>query len=285
MTVIITVSIAILLFAVGMRLGTRRMAQTGAARPGGEAEVDNGKAELHDGEAELHEGDAEVGLAPTSGFDGEWLRVLAHELRTPIGAILGYGELLSDGTFGPLEPRAVDAVRRVRGAADQLLALVEGLDETDDGPAATPASVAAGALLAEAAAALTADAQVRGVRLVVEDSDAVFVTDAARAARALRLALGGAIKASPGAVLQLSAETAPVPHIIIRGSQLDPLRDMPGPPGSTGTPVTGAGLRLRLALRAVRRVQGTVRLDGPSQEPQLQITLPPLLIDDSEQRP
>jgi signal transduction histidine kinase len=216
----------------------------------------------------------------------EWLRVLAHELRTPIGAILGYGELLADGTFGPLEPRAADAVRRVRRAADQLLALVEGLDGTDDEPEPKPAPVEASALLAEAASALDADAQARGVRLLVEDSDVVFLTDAASAARALRLALGAAIKASPGAVLQLSAHPAPVPHVAVRGAHLDPLRDMPYENARDGNqPVTGAGLRIQLAIRAARRVRGTVRLDGTSREPQLQITLPSLLIDESEQRP
>jgi signal transduction histidine kinase len=272
MTVIASVSIAILLFAVGMRLGTGRTARIAAERRGGEAERRGGEAEAL--------------TVPTTGVDREWLRVLAHELRTPIGAILGYGELLADGTFGPLEARAADAVRRVRSAADQLLTLVEGLDGTDDHAETRPARVEAGALLAEAASALDADAQARGVRLLVEDSDVVFLTDAASAARALRLALGAAIKASPGAVLQLSAHPAPVPHLAIRGARLDPQRDMPGENvRGARHPVTGAGLRIQLAVRAARRIDGTVRLDGTSREPQLRITLPSLLIDDSEQRP
>jgi signal transduction histidine kinase len=272
MTVIATVSIAILLFAVGMRLSTGRTTRIAAERRGSGAE--------------RHGGEAEALTTTTAGLDREWLRVLAHELRTPIGAILGYGELLADGTFGPLEPRAADAVRRVRSAADQLLALVEGLDGTDDDGKARPAPVEAGALLAEAASALDADAQARGVRLLVEDSDVVFMTDTASAARALRLALAAAIKASPGAVLQLSAHPAPVPYVAIRGAHLDPLRDMPDENvRGAKQPITGAGLRIQLAIRAARRIHGVVRLDGTSREPQLQITLPSLLIDDSEQRP
>jgi signal transduction histidine kinase len=272
MTIIATVSIAILLFAVGMRLSTGRTARMPVERRGSDAA--------------RHGGEAEALTAPAAGVDREWLRVLAHELRTPIGAILGYGELLADGTFGPLEPRAADAVVRVRRAADQLLALVEGLDGTDDDAQTRPAPIEAGALLAEAASALDADAQARGVRLLVADSDVVFLTDAASAARALRLALGGAIKASPGAVLRLSAHPAPVPHVAIRGAQLDPLRDMPHENvRGAKQPITGAGVRIQLAIRAARRIRGTVRLDGTSQEPQLQITLPSLLIDESEQRP
>ena len=37
----------------------------------------------------------------------EMLGVLAHEMRTPIAAILGYQELLSDGIFGEIEQRGI----------------------------------------------------------------------------------------------------------------------------------------------------------------------------------
>jgi signal transduction histidine kinase len=235
--------------------------------------------------AERRARDLETRDTSSSSLDREWLRVLAHEMRTPIGAILGYGELLSDGTFGALQPPAADAIRRVRSAADQMLALVEGLDEADDGVELRPARIAAGSLLAAVVNALGADADARDVRITVQDGGVSFATDADRAARTLRLALGAAIKASSGVELHVTARASPVPSIVIGGAQFDPHLDVPGGVGGSGRTVTGAGLRIELARRAARRIHGTVQLDGTPAEPQLQITLPPLAIDGSEQTP
>lgn len=52
---------------------------------------------------------------------------VSHELRTPITSILGYLELLEDGTYGDLTPLQRDAVRRVSGNSDRLLGLIDDL--------------------------------------------------------------------------------------------------------------------------------------------------------------
>lgn len=52
---------------------------------------------------------------------------VSHELRTPITSILGYLEMLEDGSYGELSPLQRDAVRRVSSNSDRLLGLIDDL--------------------------------------------------------------------------------------------------------------------------------------------------------------
>ncbi|MCW2792751.1 MAG: sensor signal transduction histidine kinase [Nocardioides sp.] len=52
---------------------------------------------------------------------------VSHELRTPITSIVGYLEMLSEGSFGDLNGHQADAVRRVSDNSSRLLALIDDL--------------------------------------------------------------------------------------------------------------------------------------------------------------
>lgn len=52
---------------------------------------------------------------------------VSHELRTPITSILGYLEMLEDGSYGELTALQRDAVRRVSSNSDRLLGLIDDL--------------------------------------------------------------------------------------------------------------------------------------------------------------
>ncbi|HEU4812325.1 MAG TPA: histidine kinase dimerization/phospho-acceptor domain-containing protein, partial [Nocardioides sp.] len=52
---------------------------------------------------------------------------VSHELRTPITSIVGYLEMLQDGSFGELSRRQADAVRRVADNSTRLLSLIDDL--------------------------------------------------------------------------------------------------------------------------------------------------------------
>lgn len=52
-------------------------------------------------------------------------RELAHDLRQPLQAAVGYAELLSSGMYGSLAPRQAEAAERVRDAVQRLMSLVE----------------------------------------------------------------------------------------------------------------------------------------------------------------
>jgi signal transduction histidine kinase len=222
------------------------------------------------------------GVQRASRIDREWIRVLAHELRSPIGAVLGYSELLAEGAFGPLEPAAADAVRRLRAASDQMIVLIDGLDPPDRGSRPAAARLPSESLLHDARAALAHDADSRAGRIVVDDGATTFVTDPARARLALYLTLGAAIKASPGAEIRLSTAAGAAPSVIVDGSRLDPEAD--DPDRSTAV-LTGAGLRIALARQALAAVGGAVTLEPVAGGVRLRLSLPALQIDAAEETP
>jgi signal transduction histidine kinase len=57
----------------------------------------------------------------------DFLASMSHELRTPINAIVGHSALISDQIYGPVNERQSDALRRIRNAAQDLLALINDI--------------------------------------------------------------------------------------------------------------------------------------------------------------
>ena len=56
-----------------------------------------------------------------------FVSAVSHELRTPITSIVGFLEMLEDGTFGDLNPQQADAVDRVNANSRRLLSLIDEL--------------------------------------------------------------------------------------------------------------------------------------------------------------
>ena len=192
--------------------------------------------------------------------------LVAHELRTPLGAIVGYAELLGDGLLGPLPDRARDAVRRIGVSGAQLRHLVDGLSDlvvgNGDGAldvqeldAAAPADAAA-----ESARALAAGRSV-DLEVVREPALPMLRTDPTRLNAVLDLAIGAAVRASPGASLRLAFESdAGALLVRVEGTALDPARDTPRTPA---TPESGPALRLAMAARSLELLGGQLSLLGP----------------------
>ncbi len=57
----------------------------------------------------------------------EFLNVMAHELRTPINVVLGYAQLLKEGTLGESNPEQAAAVATIAARAKDLLEMVNSL--------------------------------------------------------------------------------------------------------------------------------------------------------------
>ena len=68
-------------------------------------------------------------LEEASRLKSEILSTVSHELRTPIALIAGYVDLLSEGTFEPLQPRQQEVVARVQRTSSQLVDLVNAAFE------------------------------------------------------------------------------------------------------------------------------------------------------------
>ncbi len=54
----------------------------------------------------------------------EFVATMSHELRTPLNVILGYNELLLDGTFGELQPEQRSTLERIHASSADLLDLI-----------------------------------------------------------------------------------------------------------------------------------------------------------------
>jgi signal transduction histidine kinase len=78
---------------------------------------------LTDRSAELEQLSAELYRANKA--KSEFLANVSHELRTPLAAIVGFVDLLRDGTYGELTPRQVAPMDRIASSANHLRDLVE----------------------------------------------------------------------------------------------------------------------------------------------------------------
>jgi signal transduction histidine kinase len=192
----------------------------------------------------------------------ELLAILSHELRSPIGIILGFEELLSMGISGEVDERAREALARMRSSAQQLLQLVDGLsdlggDGTEDAPAIAPTDPRELVTTAVDSQRLDAEGRFTTLELDLPPRLASVRTDAERAGRALQLALGAAIKTTHHGALRLAvrADGAGVTIDII-GAALSAANDEP----AGASKLTGAGLRIAMARRALRSIGGDVEL-------------------------
>jgi signal transduction histidine kinase len=57
------------------------------------------------------------------------MKMIVHDLKTPLTSVLGALEMLGDGDFGPVSDAQRDVIRDCRGKADELLALINDLLE------------------------------------------------------------------------------------------------------------------------------------------------------------
>ncbi|HET9438517.1 MAG TPA: HAMP domain-containing sensor histidine kinase [Longimicrobiales bacterium] len=198
----------------------------------------------------------------------EMLGVLAHEMRTPLAAILGYQELLAEGIFGKVDERGQEPLSRIAYSARQLLHLIDGVQEIMSPPEKRlelneevfdPIPV-----LRMCIRNAATDAHGRNVKLAEDISlDLPAISgDPDRFCRAIDLALAAAIKTSHGATIAVSARAHDGVEVLIAGTALRPGRD--DPPATHlvdgKEKLTGAGLRLAIVRHLAQQMDGDIRL-------------------------
>lgn len=106
---------------------------------------------------------------------------MAHELRTPLGAIGGYAELLELGVHGPVTPAQVDGLRRIRNNQQLMVSLLSAFMSYAEAAAGTtplePAPLSLHELLLDAVNRVSPRAAERRVAVIAPvDSDGAGIT-------------------------------------------------------------------------------------------------------------
>ena len=130
------------------------------------------------------------------------LSTLAHDIRTPLGAIDGYCSNIEDEVFGPVNDRQREALARVRMSGRHLLSLLENvldMARLDAGVVRVKAEpVRLSEVAREAVDMLAPAAGAKLQRLELNaDSDVVVTGDAARIRQIVINLLGNAVKFTP----------------------------------------------------------------------------------------
>ena len=130
------------------------------------------------------------------------LATLAHDIRSPLGAIQGYCELLEDEIYGPINDRQREALGRVRMSGRHLLSLLDNVMDM--------ARISAGVVQVGAEPVVLADVAREAVHMLIPAADAKLQTlqlgrmapvtvtaDHARVRQILVNLIGNAVKFTP----------------------------------------------------------------------------------------
>ncbi len=149
-----------------------------------------------------------------------FVAALAHDLRTPLSAIVGYHDLIADGIYGPVDAALYDPLHRIGDAARQLEQLLAGTVEfarpAGEPPTLDIQDVPLLPLLDAAVGRATELAAERRARLTVErpTAEVTLRTDPRRLEWLIDLALATAVRGSPRSSLHVDVR-------ITAGSELE----------------------------------------------------------------
>jgi PAS domain S-box-containing protein len=241
-------------------------------------QVQDANAELEELNRRLEQQNEE--LQRVNRAKSDFLAMMSHELRTPLNSIIGFSEVLIDGTFGPVNDRQVRYLKNVHGSGRHLLGLINDLLDLSKIEAGRldidRQSCSPRVLVAEAVGTLQPLADARGLVIEMDHPDATPVPpvqgDSARIKQVLYNLLSNAIKFSPeGGRISISCNELPGEGFV----RLSVRDHGPGISAEDGkrlfTPFTqleggrareGTGLGLALTRRLVELMGGRITLES-----------------------
>jgi signal transduction histidine kinase len=194
-------------------------------------------------------------------LQARFLASMAHELRAPLNAIIGYAEILAGG-LAPDVRRQEEYAAQIAGNARQLLHQISSLVELAQADAGllklTRQPVDLASLVADALRMVAPAAVRRGVEILadLEGAPALVSLDATRIMQALHGLLSGAIAlAARGHKMRLRLMAEGDTHIRL---ELAGLTIGPGDTGELIVPTPAAWLGLSLARSIVEAHGGEV---------------------------
>ena len=209
------------------------------------------------------------------------LRGVTHDLKNPLGAAYGYGELLTDGVVGPLAPPQQDIVRRVQDLLAVSLGTVNDLmdlyrSETE-GLRINSVTLDVAALVATVAEDYAGEARHANIALTtaVRNGQGPLManTDPVRVRQIVGNLVSNAIKYTPsGGTITVTVRAAPRSTDIIEvevrdsGPGIDPeyheriFEEFFRVPGVES--VAGTGVGLAISRRLARMLGGDLTVDS-----------------------
>jgi signal transduction histidine kinase len=139
-------------------------------------------------------------------------RGITHDLKNPIGVIIGHAELLEEGLRGELNPQQLEHIGRIKRAATSMLGLLETMLELarvkSGNISIHKTDVDLRGLISEVAENYRASLEQGGLTLdtVVADNVEHLETDRARVAQVLDNLLSNAAKYTPSGRVEVRAE-------------------------------------------------------------------------------
>ena len=207
----------------------------------------------------------------------ELLASVSHELRTPLNVILGYVDLLREGTFGAFPADAIPVVDKIHHNASYLLELVEeflDLAKLEAGGAPLRVeSVALTPLLRELGEWFTLLVRTRPIEFVCDLADdlPIVAADRAKLRVVIQNLLSNAAKFTRAGTIRLSAARGSDARVGIRVSDTGPgiaaedreaIFDMFHQLRPHDLETRGAGLGLALARRFARLMGGDIVVES-----------------------
>jgi hypothetical protein len=222
-------------------------------------------------------------LQKPSVQDGEQMQQLVHELRTPLGAIIGFSEIIEQQLFGPVSIEYRTLAKNILNDARRLLAGFDDLSvaaRIDSGQFSTPGGITeCGWLATRLAERLQGLSESLSVTLNLSKADPVraFATETELTERLFsRLLSAVIIGCEPGEELSGRFRTElgrpaknsfllSLPHKLRGLSEGELLGSIPSELDSNvDAPLLGLGFSLRLVRNLAKSVQGDLRFQNES---------------------